>query len=238
METIEKTENILVFESEIEETLANAIRRTINRIPIAAIDEVDIAKNDSSLYDETISHRMGLIPLKFEKSLKEDDVKKLKLKTNKERIVYSGELKGELKPVYDKIPITILNKKQEFDVTALVKVGTGEEHAKFSPGMMFYRDNSEIILDKEFLEEIKKIFPKNEIKEKGEKIIIEDNQRKALGDFCEGLAIKRGKKAEIKPKEGKIISVESFGQITPNEIFKKSIEILKKDLREVAKKID
>jgi hypothetical protein len=103
---------------------------------------------------------------------------------------------------------------------------------------MFYRDNQEIILDKEFLDEIKKVFPNNEIKEKGEKISIEDNQKRALVDFCEGLAIKRDKKAELKEKEGKIITIESFGQIPPHEIFKKSVEILKKDLKEVAKKID
>jgi hypothetical protein len=33
-----------------------------------------------------------------------------------------------------------------------------------------------------------------------------------------------------------VITVESFGQITPKEMFEKSIDALKKDLNELAKK--
>jgi DNA-directed RNA polymerase alpha subunit len=52
MKKIEKTANQFVFEAEISETLANAIRRYVNRIPVMAVDEVEISKNDSALYDD------------------------------------------------------------------------------------------------------------------------------------------------------------------------------------------
>ena len=68
MKQIEKNENKIVFETEIEDSLANAIRRYVNHVPTLAIDEIEITKNDSPLYDEMIANRIGLIPLKSEKS--------------------------------------------------------------------------------------------------------------------------------------------------------------------------
>jgi len=75
MKILEKKENAIVFEVKMEESLANAIRRYMNHVPILAVDEVEISRNDSPLYDETVSHRIGLIPLKMEKSKKEGKMK-------------------------------------------------------------------------------------------------------------------------------------------------------------------
>ena len=84
MEKINESKNQLVFKAEIDESLTNAIRRYINKIPLLAIDEVEISKNDSALYDETVAHRMGLIPLKTKEKLKEGSEIKLKLSVKKE----------------------------------------------------------------------------------------------------------------------------------------------------------
>ena len=137
MELIEKKNNRIVFKAQIDETLANAIRRYLGHIPTLAIDEVEIEKNDSPLYDETIAHRMGLIPIKTDKSVNEKTTASLKLSTDKEGTIYSGQLKGGVKVVYDKIPITLLNKNQEFELSAKIRAGKGVEHAKFSPGLCF-----------------------------------------------------------------------------------------------------
>jgi len=51
MELIKKDQNKLVFKAEIEESLANAIRRYVYQIPIVAVDEVEISRNDSPLYE-------------------------------------------------------------------------------------------------------------------------------------------------------------------------------------------
>ena len=237
MRLIENTNQKIVFEAEVNETLANAIRRDVNQIPALAIDEVEIAKNDTALYDETVAHRMGMIPIKFDKSFKENDEKVLKLKVKKEGIVYSGELKGDLEVVYDKIPITILNSDKEVSIKAIVRLGKGIDHAKFSPGLITYRNSCEITMDKSFLVEIKGTFPEAVIKEKGDKIIVFDNQRKPLIDFCEGISFKKGKKSEVKDTGKLIINVESFGQIDCKDIFKKSLAVLKKDLNAISKKI-
>lgn len=236
MKKIEKTGNQLVFTAEINETLANSIRRYLNQIPVLAVDEVEISKNDSALYDETIAHRIGLIPLKMESSAKKKQGK-LKLDVKKEGTVYSGDLKGSPFVVYKNIPITTLNNNKELQLVATVKAGKGSEHSKFSPGLMFYRNVIKIVLDKEFYGEIKKVFPNVEIQEKGNKIMIIDNKKKEIADFCEGIANKNRKKAEINTKNELIITIESFGQMSVESIFKKSIETLKKDLASMAKEI-
>jgi DNA-directed RNA polymerase alpha subunit len=55
MKKIEKNENQIIFTAGMNETIANSIRRYIGQIPVLAIDEVEISKNDSALYDETIA---------------------------------------------------------------------------------------------------------------------------------------------------------------------------------------
>ena len=238
MKKIEKTENQVVFTAEISDTLANSIRRYINQIPVLAVDEVEISRNDSPLYDETVAHRIGLVPLKADKSANVEKTSgKLKLEVKKEGIVYSGEIKGQPAVVYKSVPITALAKNQELQLTATVKAGKGFEHAKFSPGIMFYRNVSEITLDKEFYDEIKEIVPEDRIKEKGNKITIVDNKKKDVADVVEGICNRRGKKAEIEEKDELVITLESFGQMDVEDILKKSVQILKKDLNEVSKQV-
>ena len=55
MEVIDKKENQITFKAEISDSLANSVRRYLNQIPVLAVDEVEIYKNDSPLYDETCS---------------------------------------------------------------------------------------------------------------------------------------------------------------------------------------
>ena len=174
----------------------------------------------------------------MEKGVDEDTKSKLKLEAKKEGFVYSGELKGPEKIVYDKIPITSLTKGQELSLVAEIRTGKGKEHSKFSPGLIFYRNASEIIMDKEFYDEIKKIFPNSEIKEKGNKIVIIDDKKQEIGDVCEGIAERAGKTAEVNKRKEMILTIESFGQMPVEDIFKKSIEELKKDLKDVSKKIE
>lgn len=238
MELIEKKNNKIIFRAGIDESLANAIRRYFGHISVLAIDEVEISKNDSPLYDETIAHRMGLIPLKTDKSVNEKTTASLKLATDKEGVIYSGQLKGGIKVVYDKIPITILNKGQEFELIAKVTAGKGAEHAKFSPGIMFYRNVVNAKIEKDCPQEILENCKKSTIKTDGGKVVVEDIYN---NDACEAAIEKYAKEGktqiEIIPKEEIIITVESFGQMDANEIFKKSIEALKKDLLMLEKKI-
>lgn len=235
MELINKKDNQIIFKTEMDETIANAIRRYLDEISVLAINEVEIFKNDSPLYDETIAHRMGLVPLKMEKTSREAS---LKLVSKKDGVVYSGEIQGAIEPAYNKIPITSLNKGQELEVVANVTFGKGKKHSKFSPGLMFYRNILEIKMDKSFYDKIKRACPNSEIKEKGDKLVIIDDKQKEVCDVCEGICEKVGKKAEVEIKDGLVVTLESFGQLEVEDIFKKAIDELEKDLSEISKKIE
>ncbi len=238
MEIIDKRENQITFKAEISDSLANSIRRYISQIPVLAVGEVEIYKNDSPLYDETVAHRIGLIPLKMDKSVNEKTEMEMKLTVKGEGMVYSGDLKGALGVVYDKIPITSLGgEENELQIVAFAKTGKGSDHSKFSPGLMYYRHVVELKMDSDLYDEIKEAIPSNEIKKEGKSIVVLDNLRREVSDVCEQICKEKGKKLEIIPKEELIITVESFGQLEVGEIFKRAIAALEKDLEVVSKKI-
>jgi DNA-directed RNA polymerase alpha subunit len=57
-------------------------------------------------------------------------------------------------------------------------------------------------------------------------------------EACVDLCKKIGKDSiELIPTEELIITIESFGQISQEEIFKRAIKILKEDLEDFSKKI-
>lgn len=235
MKLIKKKENKIVFTANIGESLSNALRRYLNQIPVMAIDELEISKNDSPLYDETIAHRVGLIPLKMKK-ISGKEVK-LKLSSKKEGFAYSGELDKEL-VVYDKIPITTLKKGQELEFVATARIGKGIEHSKFSPGIMFHRNVAEIKIDKDCPKEVINICPQKILKNENGKIAIENNFKCDMCEACLDYCRKQGKESiEIVPTNELVITLESFGQLEVEEILNKSIEIFKKDLVEVSKKL-
>ena len=238
MKILNKKDNQVTFTAEIDESLANAVRRYVDQIPILAVDEVEISKNDSPLYDETIAHRMGLIPLKMDKTISEKSTEQITLVAKKDGIIYSEDMKGKVKPVYDKIPITILKKGQELEILATAKVGKGSQHSKFSPGLMFYRNMIKVKVDKDCPKEIVNACPLGVLGLEAGKVVVVDENRCDMCEACVDMARKMGKNCiELVPIGELAITIESFGQIDEKEIFKRAIEMLQDDLKEVSKKV-
>ncbi|MEA3248528.1 MAG: DNA-directed RNA polymerase subunit D [Nanoarchaeota archaeon] len=234
MEMIEKTPEKVIFISDIDVSLANAIRRSVDEIPILAIDEVDIYKNDSVLYDEIIAHRLGLIPLKNEK-LKADQNVEMKLKVKgKEGIreIHSGEL-GDL-IVNSEIPIVLIGEGQEIELVARARIGKGINHAKFSPGIIFYKHlaNIQINRDGEKQSELAEIYP--EVFEMfGEKLKVKNA---AVCDL-DGEDMESYPGVTIGFDNNLVFSIESWGQIGAREMFIDACKALKGNLSEVSKVI-
>ncbi len=138
----------------MDRAYANAIRRVaISQVPSMAIDDVVILENSSVMFDELVSHRLGLIPLKTNLdryNLPEDCDCKNALgcpkcrvllvldaeATDRVRTVMSGDLISEdpdSKPVSDNIPIVKLAPGQKIKLEAYARLGRGSEHAKWQP---------------------------------------------------------------------------------------------------------
>ena len=116
-------------------------------VPKIAIEDVNIIRNDSAMFNEVLAHRLGLTPLVSDLdaleglSLPEDDDWEeftngimFTLKEEGPKVVYSKDLissDSKIKPVYDTIPLVKLKENEELNIEAVAKVGYGKEHAKW-----------------------------------------------------------------------------------------------------------
>ncbi len=146
--------------------LANAIRRSsINSVETFAIDTVTFYENSSSMFDEYIAHRIGLIPIKTPKGFHKDDKIMFSLESEGPKTVMSGELISEEKEVgvvYDNIPIIKLDKGQRLRVECSAVMENARKHAKFQPGITSYEQEDSIF--KFYIESFGQIPPKEIIK--------------------------------------------------------------------------
>lgn len=211
-----KEEGKINFVTDMSTSLANAIRRSLLEVPILAIDEVEIVQNDSALFDEVLAHRLGLVPIKTEKTSKET---KFKLKEAGPKIVYSTDLKPSVETEY-KLPITLLDTGQEIQLIAIARIGKGIEHIKYSPGLMHYMPNvDKDIVNFVMVDESGKVsYDEKEIKEK-----------------CDEEQAEKIKK--LKEVNELLIGLESWGQLDVKKMFAEAIDMLNKNLIELSKAI-
>ena len=222
----------IILKIPANETLANAIRRSISEIPTLAVDEVEIYKNDSALYDEMIAHRIGLIPLKTEKGMSSKTKIELKLVKTGPCTVYSGDLDGNADIVYSKIPITLLNEGQKLELVAIAILGKGINHAKYLPGLCYYHHILEVKsspeIDKIINSSKSQIFP---AEKKGSKWVCDLNDAQIT-------AIDEIDKEAIKDSEEMLLIIESYGNMPAKDILSKAIDALSDNLDEFEKTID
>ena len=238
----------------VTDTISNAIRRSALEIPVLAIDEVEIIKNDSALYDEVLAHRLALVPLIADKTLEEKEecsckgkgcVKctvGFKLQAKGPCTVYSSQLEGKsAKVAIGNIPIDKLIKGQEIELNAYAILGEGKKHAKFSPGLIVYKPvvDFSVAKDCNLCNECVSACPKKLISSDGKKISFKDLENCDVCEVCIEKCTKKGKKCITMnlSKEEYIFTVESFGQLSPKEIFLEAMEAMNKNLNELGKQI-
>ncbi len=249
---LNKSENKLSFIIKgIDVTLANALRRfMVSETPVLAVDEVVFTKNSSALFDEIVAHRIGLIPLKTD--LKSYEIKEkckcggkgcakctlnFKLNCKGPCTVYTSDLKSqdpEITPVYLNIPIVILLKDQELELEATAVLNVGRVHTKFSPCLAYYRSYPVIKINEDCLKAID-VCPKGVFEEKNKKLVIKNeiacDMCKACEDTCDGKIKISGKDDEF------IFTIESWGQLSPKEIFETALDMFDEKLEEFASKL-
>ncbi len=253
MELLKNSGNELSFVlKDINYTYANAIRRFANEIPVLAIDTVEISKNDSALYDEVLAHRLGLIPLIGDKtytlpsecSCKEKGCAKctamITLKASGPGIIKAEELKSKVvKPVFPETPIVLLQKDQDLELVAEAKLGKGIDHAKFSPGLVWFRSYPQVELSKDADADCAKACPRKVFEINGSKASVKNLINCDLCNACVEECINKNKEGiKVSGSENDFIfEIESWGQISPKEIFTEALEALRKNIKELDKDI-
>jgi DNA-directed RNA polymerase subunit D len=222
----------------------NALRRYATQyVPTLAIEDIDIVKNTSALYDEVLSHRLGLIPLTTDLSaytLPEGEVTAansvaLTLVVNKKGMVYSKDFNTKdpkVKPAYESIQVAYLGDGQELELSMLAVMGQGKEHAKWSPCNAFYSYETEIVVNNNSapkLKEFIKKYPPQIVK--GGKIDKDSINTPELVDACDGVC-----DDIVKVKyndENFVFVIEGFGQLSPVEILAEATKQFNAQLDEV-----
>ncbi|MEK6960959.1 MAG: DNA-directed RNA polymerase subunit D [Nanoarchaeota archaeon] len=230
-----------------DHAFANALRRTmIENVPTMAIETVTFSKNSSILYDEIVAHRLGLVPLSTD--LKGYNMQSsckcngegcarctatLTLKESGAGVVEATSMKSsdpKIKALYP-MPVVKLLKGQELEFSAVARLGTGKDHAKFAPCHAWYRYMPAIDVDEQACtnaEEVAASCPTKVFKcEKGKlKVAIKDAC--ILCGACVECAANQSIKLNESDKEF-LFFVEPWGQLSVKEIVTCALEQLGKD---------
>ncbi len=257
---------------ETDPATANALRRTlVTDVPKMAIEDVEFHlgpirgedgkefESIAPLFDEIISHRLGLVPLPTD----------LKLFTRKSEckacngegcpsctIIYSLNKKGpctvtsgdlepigdaKLKPVDQGIPIVKLGDGQAMLVYATAVLGTAKEHAKWQVttgvGYKYYPvveiDNRKMKAEKAPVE----VCPVKILHMKDKKVVVEDEEKCTLCMTCVE-KFDPGSIAVHGDPSRMIFHFETDGSLSAVEALNTALELLEKGFTDTATKAE
>lgn len=235
----------------------NSLRRNmLDKVPTMAIEDVEIRKNSSILYDAVIAHRLGLLALTTDlKSYVETSTCKCKgegcarcsvqmtLKAKSVGYVFASELKSKdpkIKPVFPKTPIAKLTKGQEIELMVTAVLGNGRAHVKWSPCLAYYKyypimDTSKCTDP----EAVVAACPKGGFFEvKGGKLVMNQDKmlKSSVTDACFQIAEQHG--CKLTGDNSKFIFyLEPWGQLSAKEIAITAAEKLREELVEFSEQL-
>jgi DNA-directed RNA polymerase subunit D len=244
----------------IEDTnlyFVNSLRRImLSELPKLAVDDVVIYDNTSALFDEIISHRLGLVPIPTDLSLltfKDECVCKGKgcpnctvrytLSKEGEGVVYSGDLQPSEKSwaiEEDKIPIVELFGDQRLILEVEAVLGRGRDHARWqSVQAPAYQMDTIIEFEKSNLSSVKDFIdklPENIVALKGDKLTLKDENNLPILESY----IDQEKADFIKTKKDPTkvtFSFETDGALTAKDAIVHSAKLLEDKYAEFGKQL-
>lgn len=241
--------------SNVKPSFANALRRSMmNEVPVMAIEDVEIKKNSSALYDEVLAHRLGLVVL--DTDLKSYNLPgnckcngegcarcqvEILLKVKGPKTVYASDLKSKdpkIVPIYPQTVIAKLLKDQQIELIATAVLGRGKEHAKWSSCLSIYRNIPEIEIGKvDNPEEVAGKCPLKLFEVKAGKLkLVKDYELKChLCEACQDAS--KGKVKVAYKEDSFLFIVEPWGQLDPKSIIKRAVEELDEKSEDFIKQI-
>jgi DNA-directed RNA polymerase subunit D len=240
-------DEIVFIVRDAEVPFINAIRRcAMVNVPKIAIEDVNIIRNDSAMFNEVLAHRLGLTPLVSDLdaleglSLPEDDDWEeykngimFSLHEEGPKVVYSKDLissDSKIKPVYDTIPLVKLKEGEIINLEAVAKVGYGKEHAKWMPTTVCaYKQYPEITFneDVEIDYDCASACPRGILKSdrRSKKIKILDIENCAMCKSC--VRASTNGYINVGYRENDFIfRIETDGSMPPKEVLLKACEVL------------
>jgi DNA-directed RNA polymerase subunit D len=251
-----KTKKAILKIEDTNPYFVNSLRRImLADLPKLAVNDVVIYDNTSALFDEIISHRLGLVPIPTDLSLltfRDECVCKGKgcpnctvrytLSKEGEGTIYSGDLQPEEKTwaiKEDKIPLVNLYNDQRLILEVEAVLGRGRDHSKWqavqAPG---YIMDTIIDFDKKNISDVKKFVEKlpNDlgVEIKGDKILMKDETKLP---FLEYHVVKEKKDLiTIKKDPAKItFSFETDGSLSAKDAILESAKLLQQKYSEFGK---
>ncbi len=242
-----KEEESLSLElSDFKVSLVNALRRAIlNDVNTVAIDDVTIYKNTSSMYDEVLALRLGLIPIKTVPELnKKGKEFTFKLNESGPKTVYASDLKpsdDDVRPIYEKMLLMRLNEGEKIELEAKAVFGSGKEHAKFAPAHVTYHFQPVITTTKKEIRgsnKIASLCPVDILDGSDNKLSVKKGQlnKCILCNACEDFAGEDVIKISSDPSKI-ILNIESWGQLDYKEILTEAAENLETEAKELIKSL-
>jgi DNA-directed RNA polymerase subunit D len=240
---------------DVKPYFVNSIRRImISELPKLAVNEVVIYDNTSALFDEIISHRLGLVPIPTDLSLlsfRDECVCKGKgcpnctvrytLSKEGDGAVYSGDLQPAEKSwaiTEDKIPIVKLYGNQRLILEVEAVLGKGRDHAKWQAiqAPAYWMDPI-IEFDKSKVEDVKKFIgklPEDIVTIKGNNLILKDNKNLPIVESQ--ISKENVDFIKIKRDPTKFtFHFETDGSFSAKDAIIESVKILQKKYEELGK---
>ena len=248
----EKKKACFILEN-IDASYANAFRRTVlEDVPTMAIEDVELRKNSSVLYDETIAHRIGMIPLTTDLQSYNLTSKcackgegcascqtKLILKKDGPGIVLASDFTSndpEIKPAHPEIPIVKLLKGQSLEIEATAVLGTGRDHSKWAPAHIYYKKKPVLKMgDVKNPDEVVNATPLGLFENKNGKLQVNESLLLKHHDLVSVAEQASEGQISLEPTSDYVFYIESFGQLSCREIMEKAADILKERLQEFQK---
>jgi len=243
---------------------ANALRRTmIAEVPSMAIDDIFFFDNSSVLPDETLAHRVGLVPLVTDLDSYVPPEKcecgselgcslcRVVLTIDVEadgepRVVYSGDLVSEdpaVVPTSPDIPLVKLAPGQAVRFEAYARLGMGKTHAKWQPvSLCIYQHIADIEVDEEsctLCGNCVEACPRGVLSPEGGKLKVVDLYACTLCGACvEACTVEPPAIIQRVRGDDLLFTVESTGCLPPQRIVSEAVKILVEKLDDFRGKIE
>ncbi|HLC65011.1 MAG TPA: DNA-directed RNA polymerase subunit D [Candidatus Nanoarchaeia archaeon] len=251
-------ERIAIIFKDTTPVFLNTIRRLIEEeVPTMAIEDVEVRKNTSILYDEMLAHRLGLIPLTTDlKSYNLPEECKcegkgcarcqvtLTLEGKGPGTVYASDIKSSdsaVKPVYSKMPIVELLKGQNIELEAVAVLGKGKVHSKWISAHVYYKHKPLITISEKCDESFSRcveVCPTHTLEMANKKVAVskEHHLDCHLCQACVDASPVEGA-ITVGPDSDIIFYIEPFGQLEAKKILMETVKIFENMLNDFSKSL-